>query len=78
MNWIGKLLPHSQAPLPAQIITKLGISGNEALIYSEIQHLKCYLQGLVGRLQVYTGTLEDYLGQSNLSSINKVYIHCLC
>ena len=29
----------------------------------------------MGRVQVYTGTLEDYLGQSNLPSINKVYIN---
>jgi len=29
------------------------------------------LQGLVDRVQVYTGTLEDYLNQPNLPKINK-------
>jgi len=32
------------------------------------------LQGLVDRVQVYTGTLEDYLNQPNLPKINKVHI----
>ena len=48
----------------------IGGPGNEAL---DSNIVECYLQGLVGRVQVYTGTLEDYLGQSNLPSINKVY-----
>jgi len=32
------------------------------------------LKGLVDRVQVYTGTLEDYLNQPDLPKINKVHI----